>query len=548
MKKIIALVLALVMVLGAVACTATTTTTTTTTTETTTATETSTETEAAAEPAAVMSYAEYAAADLDTEVTVVCYVQAKQSWWDNKVTVYAADQDGAYFLYNMACSEEDFANLVGGTKIQVTGYKSEWSGEVEITDATFTFVDDGDTYLSDAKDVTDLLGTDGLIDLQNQRVAFTGMVVEPSTDANGNEAAFLYNWDGSGTHDDNSDLYFNVSYNGATYQFCVESYLCDNQTDVYAAVEALNIGDTVDMEGFLYWYNGVNPHITSVTVTAAAENTASYAGYAFDMKNKTGKAISELYIYPAGCEGADCGNNLLATEWPDKDTDGDLYEFLAYIVRPASTSFTVVVTYADGTTADATFTDITTNFKISLKDADPTGWECEAVDDGEDLDAMKLLADAGYTTDTYYPGYSVLAYEIKNKTELNIVDFRIYEDGGDYNAYPNMIDYLYDEDGNKVDLWLAGKGGVYVFDWFLRPTADGYSVRIVYEDGTELIAENLDLLGATGDGNAYNELSMKDGADPDLWKIDWDDDPVVSEDLAAKVADGTPMDLWVPAF
>ena len=36
-------------------------------------------------------------------------------------------------------------------------------------------------------------------------------------------------------------------------------------SDVYKAVEALNIGDKIDMEGFLYWYEGVNPHITSVT-------------------------------------------------------------------------------------------------------------------------------------------------------------------------------------------------------------------------------------------------------------------------------------------
>ena len=28
----------------------------------------------------------------------------------------------------------------------------------------------------------------------------------------------------------------------------------------------LKVGDTVDLEGFLYWYEGVNPHITSVTV------------------------------------------------------------------------------------------------------------------------------------------------------------------------------------------------------------------------------------------------------------------------------------------
>ena len=36
--------------------------------------------------------------------------------------------------------------------------------------------------------------------------------------------------------------------------------------DVYEAVKALNVGDTVDLEGFLYWYEGANPHITSVTV------------------------------------------------------------------------------------------------------------------------------------------------------------------------------------------------------------------------------------------------------------------------------------------
>ena len=37
-------------------------------------------------------------------------------------------------------------------------------------------------------------------------------------------------------------------------------------TDVYEAVKALEVGQTVDLEGFLYWYEGANPHITSVTV------------------------------------------------------------------------------------------------------------------------------------------------------------------------------------------------------------------------------------------------------------------------------------------
>ena len=209
-----------------------------------------------------MTYEEYVAADLDTEVVIETYVQAKQSWWDNQATVYTQDKDGAYFLYNMACSEEDYEKLTPGAKIKVTGYKSEWSGEVEIIDATFE-LEDG-SYVAEAEDVTSLLGTDELIRHQNEFVSFQGMTVEASTDADGNEAAFLYSWDGSGQ--DGDDLYFNVSLNGETYTFTVESYLCDNTTEVYKTVQSLKVGDTVDMKGFLYWYEGVNPHITSVTV------------------------------------------------------------------------------------------------------------------------------------------------------------------------------------------------------------------------------------------------------------------------------------------
>lgn len=209
----------------------------------------------------VMTYDEYAAAALDTEVVIETYVQAKQSWWENQATVYTQDRDGGYFLYNMACSEEDYEKLTPGTKIKVTGYKAEWSGEVEVIDATFE-IEDGN-YVAEAENVTFLLGTDELIKHQNKFVSFKGMTVEAAgQNENGEDVPFLYSWDGSGQ--DGDDLYFNVSLDGNTYTFTVESYLCDNTTDVYAAVKNLKIGDKIDLEGFLYWYEGVNPHITSV--------------------------------------------------------------------------------------------------------------------------------------------------------------------------------------------------------------------------------------------------------------------------------------------
>ena len=272
MKKILTAALTLALAVSVAGCGAKTTETTaaattaaeTTAAETTAAETTAAETTAAETEAAegVMTYEEYIAAELDTEVTVETYVQAKQSWWEDKATVYTQDEDGAYFLYNMACSEEDYEKLVPGTKIRVTGYKAEWSGEVEIVDATFEIIDG--SYVAPVLDVTDLLANEEeLIKHQNEFVSFKGMTVEASKDADGKDVAFLYNWDGSGQ--DGNDLYFNVSKDGQTYTFTVESYLCDNTTDVYAAVKALEIGDVIDMEGFLYWYEGANPHITAVS-------------------------------------------------------------------------------------------------------------------------------------------------------------------------------------------------------------------------------------------------------------------------------------------
>ena len=91
---------------------------------------------------------------------------------------------------------------------------------------------------------------------------FQGLTVEPSIDADGNEAPFLYKWNGSGEEGD--DLYFNASLNGETYTFTVESYLRGPESYVYEAVKELKIGEVIDLYGYLYWYEGMNPHITYI--------------------------------------------------------------------------------------------------------------------------------------------------------------------------------------------------------------------------------------------------------------------------------------------
>ena len=246
MKKILALIAAAVMMLTAAGCSGETADT------------------ADVKSEGVMTYAEYAAAELETPVVVETYVQAKQGWWNDQATIYTQDKEGGYFLYNMPMSEEEYNKLTPGTKIKVSGHKTAWAGEVEIIDATYE-IQDGN-YVATAMDATALLGTEELINHQNKLVAFKGLTVEASTDANGNEAAYLYNWDGSGEAGTDSDLYFKASVGGNTYTFVIEYYLCNETTAAYQAVQGLNIGDTIDLEGFLYWYDGAQPHVTSVIV------------------------------------------------------------------------------------------------------------------------------------------------------------------------------------------------------------------------------------------------------------------------------------------
>ena len=243
MKKLIAMLLALTMVLALAACTAEPAPTSQT------PEPAPTESTPADEGVKAMTYEEFMAADADAMVTIESYVQATQGWWDDAIVIYLQGPDGAYFSYGTKCSEEDAAKLVKGTKIKVTGYKGEWAGEVEVMEGTFEIMEG--TWVAEALDVTNLLGTVELIAHQNKFVCFKGLTIEAVEYKNGEPG---------------DDIYVTVGYNGESFSFCVERYLTGPETEVYATVGTLNVGDVVDIEGFLYWYEGVNTHITSVTV------------------------------------------------------------------------------------------------------------------------------------------------------------------------------------------------------------------------------------------------------------------------------------------
>ena len=197
----------------------------------------------------VLTHAEYIAAELDSEVCVETYVQAHQAWWDGKITVYAQSEDGAYFIYNMTCAEEDADKLVPGTKILVKGVKDEWCGEMEIYDATFE-IEEG-SFIAEPVDVTDLLGKEELIDHQNELVCVKGLTVEKVEYKN---------------YELGDDIYVTLRLGELTVEFCVKALLTGPDSELYTAVGTLIAGDVVDVEGFLYWYNGANTHLTKLTL------------------------------------------------------------------------------------------------------------------------------------------------------------------------------------------------------------------------------------------------------------------------------------------
>ncbi len=242
MKKYLAIILALVMVLSFAACGK--------------KDPKPAEVDPNAKDQGVLTHSEFIAAADGTDVTIEGFITAKidGTAWGN-CSLILQDGDGAYYVYRMPIEADEFSKLEVGQKVKVSGVRTAWAGENEIKEATGSYEIVEGTYTFDYKDVTELVGKDELVDLQNIKARINGAKVV---------SAPMYKWDGSGEKGD--DLYVTFEINGAEYPFLVETDVCNGDSDVYKAVEALTVGQTVDLEGFLYWYNIPQMWIVNVTV------------------------------------------------------------------------------------------------------------------------------------------------------------------------------------------------------------------------------------------------------------------------------------------
>ena len=208
-----------------------------------------------------MTFAEYLSAGYEQPVTVESYLQEKQTWSDGKTGIFLQDEEGAYYVYNLPCTMEEYRDLNPGQRLRIRGYKTDFSGELQLTDASFSVLNG--SYLADPYDVTEIFGSDELYLYLNRRIRLTGLTVESMFDGT---SAFYYGWDNTGNVEKESDLYFTASKSGETCTFLVKTQLRGTDSEAYRTVQNLRIGDTVNLEGILSWYNGPQPLVTSITV------------------------------------------------------------------------------------------------------------------------------------------------------------------------------------------------------------------------------------------------------------------------------------------
>ena len=212
----------------------------------------------------VASYEEFLAADDSAPLTVESYLQEKTLWDNGFVSIWLQDEEGAYYVYRLPCSREDYEAMTPGQKLRVTGFRSDFNGRLQIVDAGFRFAEGN--WIAEPEDLTELPDSGSLQSYQNRSVLFRGLAVAPMFNGS---SPFFYGWDNSGSEEDGSDLYFTLSLQGEELCFAVQAQLRDPTSEVYRAVQGLRVGNVVDVTAVLSWNNGPLPLVTSLSVPSS---------------------------------------------------------------------------------------------------------------------------------------------------------------------------------------------------------------------------------------------------------------------------------------
>lgn len=209
-----------------------------------------------------MSHAEFMAAENGDDVIVEGYISARQSWWEDKATLYLTtnNEGEGYFVYEYQCTEEEFnSKLVVGACLRIYGAKTIYDGEHEIMGNNIDYEKSGvitnaPKFNEKALNVTKV-NNEELIKYQNGLFTATLKVKGSYSFKNDNE---------------NDDIYFTlVDEAGNELSCCVECYVENIYPTVKGVITSADFveGASVTVTGYLYWWKtAANPHITSIVI------------------------------------------------------------------------------------------------------------------------------------------------------------------------------------------------------------------------------------------------------------------------------------------
>lgn len=223
---------------------------------------------------------------------------------------------------------------------------------------------------------------------------------------------------------------------------------------------------------------------------------------AFVFKNKTGKDVSEAYVYPSGA--ADKGENVISETWVN-NTDSSQYKRMI-LARPEAEYYDISLTFTDGTSCVFPQLALKFNNSVSMKSAD--GTEISVKNDNEVEFTKEDLINAGVTVDFAEVKIDEtntvqLKFLFKNKTSYDCSAVYVYPTGAEDKG-ESVISEVYKSNKSQDDyLWL-------VLD---RPQADTYDITVEFTNGESWTFDGNDLVNA-------NSVSMKDNEETLSVKFD----------------------------
>lgn len=236
---------------------------------------------------------------------------------------------------------------------------------------------------------------------------------------------------------------------------------------------------------------------------------------AFMFKNKSGKDVKEVYIYPSGITEMQ-GENILTKVWPHNMSEDD-YLWVT-IDRPDADVYDVLVNFTDGTSLLYTSEDLKNANSASMKDGEgklSLKYDPTIGPDGKPVASASAIGDDVTAV--------VLRFVFKNKTGLDAQEAYVYPTGAaDKGA--NILDGVWANNDADSD---------YLHPELARDRANSYEIEVKFTDGTVLTYPDLDLLN-------NNSVSMRDNVGGCSVKF-VDGEPVASaaDAAPAEASDGT---------